>query len=69
MTHPHPPASPQATPGLNLSPEDFAWITAQVLSVARICCPGRVVSVLEGGYDLDALASSTAAHVAVLMAA
>ena len=40
----------QATPGLNLTPDDFAWITAQVLSVARVCCPGRCVSVLEGGY-------------------
>ena len=40
----------QATPGLNLTPDDFAWITSQVLSVARICCPGRCVSVLEGGY-------------------
>lgn len=40
----------QATPGLNLLPSDFAWITAQILAVARVCCPGRVVSVLEGGY-------------------
>ena len=36
--------------GLDLSPADFEWATAQVLSVASVCCPGRVVSVLEGGY-------------------
>jgi hypothetical protein len=40
----------RATPGMNLSPEDFAWITSEIMGVARICCPGRVVSVLEGGY-------------------
>jgi hypothetical protein len=40
----------KATPGMNLTPEDFAWITAQLLTVSRMCCPGRVVSVLEGGY-------------------
>jgi acetoin utilization deacetylase AcuC-like enzyme len=36
--------------------------------VARDSCDGRLVSVLEGGYDLDALAASAAAHVAALMA-
>lgn len=36
--------------GMDLLPEDFQWITQQVLAVARISCPGRVVSVLEGGY-------------------
>ena len=40
----------RATPGMNLTPADFAHVTAAVLSVARSCCPGRVVSVLEGGY-------------------
>jgi hypothetical protein len=45
----------RATPGMNLSPDDFAAITAEVLAVARVCCPGRVVSVLEGGYGRWAL--------------
>ena len=40
----------KASQGMNLTPEDYAFITSQVLAVARICCPGRVVSVLEGGY-------------------
>ena len=40
----------KATPGLNLRGEDFEWITQQIMAVSRVCCPGRVVSVLEGGY-------------------
>ena len=52
---------------LNLTEADFAWITAQILEVAEHCCDGRVVSMLEGGYDLEALGASTAAHVATLM--
>ena len=36
--------------GLDLSAADFEWATEQLVSVAAICCPGRVVSVLEGGY-------------------
>lgn len=39
-----------ATQGMDLRQEDFEWITAQVMAVSRVCCPGRVVSVLEGGY-------------------
>ncbi len=46
---------------------DFAWITERLCDVADENCGGRVVSVLEGGYDLDALADSVSAHVAVLM--
>lgn len=49
--------------------EDFSWATDQLLAVADSHAGGRVVSVLEGGYDLDALAGSAAAHVARLMAA
>ena len=52
---------------LALDTEDFAWITGRICDVAAESCGGRVVSVLEGGYDLDALADSVAAHVAVLM--
>jgi acetoin utilization deacetylase AcuC-like enzyme len=53
---------------LELQDDDFAWVTEQLLDVAHECCGGRVVSVLEGGYDLDALASSTASHVRALLA-
>jgi acetoin utilization deacetylase AcuC-like enzyme len=36
--------------GLDLEPEDYAWTTRKILEIADICCQGRVVSVLEGGY-------------------
>ncbi len=52
---------------LRLQTEDFAWVTRELLTVADECCQGRVVSVLEGGYDLSALAASVAAHVRELM--
>jgi acetoin utilization deacetylase AcuC-like enzyme len=52
---------------LNLEAEDFAWLTEELLAIADRHCKGRVVSALEGGYDLQALAASTAAHVRVLM--
>ncbi len=52
---------------LNLEVEDFAWLTRELLALADKHCRGRVVSALEGGYDLEALAASAAAHVAVLM--
>jgi len=47
--------------------EDFAWVTTRLCQVAAEHCAGRVVSSLEGGYDLGALAASTAAHVEALM--
>ena len=53
---------------LDLQDDDFAWVTRQLLDVAAECCENRVVSVLEGGYDLDALASSVALHVSELLA-
>jgi len=52
---------------LRLHEADFTWITQALLAVADAHCPGRVVSLLEGGYDLDALAASAAAHVTALM--
>lgn len=52
---------------INLSEEDFAWATKEVMAVAGRHCGGRIVSVLEGGYDLEALSASVAAHVASLM--
>jgi len=53
--------------GLRLTADDFAWVTSQILGVARARCAGRTVSLLEGGYDLSALAASVGAHVAALM--
>ncbi len=52
---------------LNLTEDDFAWATARLCDVAARHCDSRVVSTLEGGYDLSALAASVAAHVRVLM--
>ncbi len=53
--------------GLNWTEADFAWITHAICDLAEDCCEGRVVSSLEGGYDLAALGRSVAAHVRVLM--
>lgn len=52
--------------GLNWVEDDFAWATDELCKLAQKHCNGRVVSTLEGGYDLTALASSVAAHVSVL---
>ena len=52
-----------------LKTEDFGWVTERLLEVAEDCCGGRVVSSLEGGYDLDALGASVALHVKTLMRA
>jgi len=49
-----------------LEAEDFAWATRAILEVARSRCGGRVVSSLEGGYDLEALGRSATAHVRAL---
>jgi acetoin utilization deacetylase AcuC-like enzyme len=54
---------------LRLTEADFVWITEKLLEMAAKHTGGKLVSTLEGGYDLDALASSTAAHVATLMGA
>jgi acetoin utilization deacetylase AcuC-like enzyme len=53
---------------LQLRAEDFAWITAELVAIARRYGDGRVVSSLEGGYDLEGLAESCAAHVGALRA-
>lgn len=52
--------------GMNLTTEDFGWVTQRLCDLADRHCEGRVVSSLEGGYDLDALGASAAAHVTVL---
>lgn len=52
--------------GMNLTVDDFAWVTQRLCDLADTHCQGRVVSALEGGYDLAALGASAAAHVKVL---
>ena len=52
---------------LRLETEDFGWMTDQLLAVADAHCGGRLVSILEGVYDLRALAASAALHVRRLM--
>jgi acetoin utilization deacetylase AcuC-like enzyme len=52
---------------LNLVEADFAWATQKLMEIADTSAQGRVVSVLEGGYDLQGLAGSVAAHVTALM--
>ena len=51
---------------MGLVEADYAWITARLVDVARRHAKGRIVSCLEGGYNLGALARSAAAHVRVL---
>ena len=51
---------------INLTTEDYAWLTEEVVKVAEIFSKGRVVSTLEGGYDLAALCESVAAHITAL---
>jgi len=53
---------------IQLDAEDYAWITGRLLQLAHAHADGRLVSTLEGGYDLAALASSVAAHVGELIA-
>jgi acetoin utilization deacetylase AcuC-like enzyme len=52
---------------LNLTEQDFAWATRALMEIADAGAAGRVVSLLEGGYDLKGLGGSVAAHVAELM--
>ncbi|MDA1075533.1 MAG: histone deacetylase family protein [Proteobacteria bacterium] len=52
--------------GLELHDDDFAWVTGLIVNLADDFCDGRIVSALEGGYDLHALARSAEAHIRVL---
>src|ERR1700742_4428424 len=52
---------------INLDAEDFGWVTRKLLDVAQASAGCRVVSVLEGGYDLQGLKESVAEHVTALM--
>jgi acetoin utilization deacetylase AcuC-like enzyme len=54
---------------LNLTEDDYDWVTRQLTGLAERLCGSRLVSSLEGGYDLQALGASAAAHVRALMAA
>ena len=51
---------------LNWSTDDFTWLSRQLCALAGDLCRGRLVSALEGGYDLEALAASVKAHVEIL---
>src|SRR5882672_4156574 len=52
---------------LNLVEADYTWVTKKLMDIADNSAQGRIVSVLEGGYDLQGLARSAAAHVTALM--
>jgi acetoin utilization deacetylase AcuC-like enzyme len=52
---------------LNLLEADFAWVTKKLMEIADASAQGRIVSLLEGGYDLQGLSRSVAAHVTALM--
>ena len=52
---------------LRLEAEDYAWITRELVRLANRHCGGRIVSSLEGGYDLEALRESVVAHVGELL--
>jgi acetoin utilization deacetylase AcuC-like enzyme len=53
--------------GMKVTPEGYASLTRIVRDIADSCCQGRIVAVLEGGYDLEGLAKSVEAHLRVLM--
>ncbi len=53
--------------GLKLTDDDYHWITAELMAVADESAAGRVVSVLEGGYSLEALATASGAHLRALL--
>jgi acetoin utilization deacetylase AcuC-like enzyme len=52
---------------IRLGQDDYVWITEKLVAIARRHADGKLVSTLEGGYDLAALAASAAAHVSALM--
>lgn len=52
-----------------LTEEDYTWITAEIKKLADLLCKGRIVSVLEGGYDLPGLGRCVAAHLKALLGA
>ena len=53
--------------GVSLTEADYRWVTEQIQAIAKEYAEGRVVSVLEGGYEPSALGRSVEAHIRVLM--
>ena len=53
--------------GMSLQDEDYRWVTLELKKLANECCQGRIVSMLEGGYALPALARSAFLHVQALV--
>lgn len=53
--------------GVSLTDADFRWITRQIIALAEEYAQGRIISVLEGGYEFDSLARCTEAHIRLLM--
>ncbi|MFD1943888.1 histone deacetylase family protein [Paradevosia shaoguanensis] len=51
---------------LNWKPEDYAWLTGKLMDIAERRCSNRIVSLLEGGYDLHGLADGVTSHVTML---
>ena len=51
---------------INLQSSSYTWMTRAMMDLADKCCDGRILSILEGGYDLDALSESVTEHVRVL---
>ena len=54
---------------IKLVEADYGWVTRRLMGLAEKCCGGRIVSLLEGGYDLQGLSRSAATHVEALMGA
>lgn len=52
---------------LELQCADYVWLTEEIKAIAEACCQGKMISVLEGGYNLNALAECVPAHVAALI--
>lgn len=53
--------------GMRLVEDDYVWLTAKLMDIAQRFCQGRLVSCLEGGYNLSSLSRSVAAHVRTLI--
>jgi len=54
---------------IELDKQDYQWLSEELMHIANNCCDGKIISVLEGGYNLYALAECVSAHIAVLMKA
>ena len=55
------------SPGLNLVDSDYAWVTGELCAIAAESADGRIISLLEGGYNLHALARSIEAHLKAML--